>query len=90
MMEGQLRQADNVICREIDNEIVIIKDDGLTAHVLNKTAARIWEMCDGNLGPDEIADSLCERYDVSPEKASADVRDALAKMVEKGLLKLPK
>ena len=89
MMEGRLRRADNVICREIDNEIVAIKDDGLTVHVLNKTAARIWEMCDGNLGPDEMAAKLCERYDVSPERASADVRNALAKMTEKGLLRLP-
>ena len=88
-MEGRLRRADNVICREIDNEIVAIKDDGLTVHVLNKTAARIWEMCDGNLGPDEMAAKLCERYDVSPERASADVRNALAKMMEKGLLRLP-
>jgi len=88
-MEGRLRRADNVICREIDNEIVAIKDDGLTVHVLNKTAARIWEMCDVNLGPDEMAAKLCERYDVSPERASADVRSALAKMMEKGLLKVP-
>lgn len=88
MMEGRLRRADNVICQEIDGEIVVIKDDGLAVHVLNKTAARIWEMCDGNFGPDEIAAGLCERYDVSLEKASADTRNALAKMMEKGLLRI--
>jgi uncharacterized protein YaiI (UPF0178 family) len=88
-MEGRLRRADNVICREIDNEIVVITDNGLAVHVLNKTAARIWEMCSGDFGPDEIVAKLCERYDVSPEKARADVKNVLAKMMEKGLLKLP-
>ncbi len=87
MMEGRLRRADNVICREIDNEMVVIRDDGLTVHVLNQTAARIWEMCNGDLGPDEIAARLCERYDVSLERASNDVRNALARMMEKGILK---
>jgi hypothetical protein len=88
MTEGRLRRADNVISREIDNEIVVIKDNGLAVHVLNKTAARIWEMCDGELGPDEIAARLCERYDVSLETARDDTRKALSRMMEKGLLKL--
>ena len=44
-------------------------------------------MCNGDLGPDEIAANLCERYDVSPEKASIDVRNALDKMMELGMLK---
>ena len=88
MTEGCLRRADNVISREINNEIAVIKDDGLAVHVLNKTAARIWEMCDGETGPDEIATKLCERYDVSLERARDDVRNTLSRMMEKGLLKM--
>lgn len=87
MAEGQIGRAEDVIWREIDDDIVAIKDDGRTVHVLNKTAARIWEMCGSDLGPDEIAANLCERYDVSLEQASTDVRNVMAKMVEKGLLK---
>ena len=87
MTEGQTTRAEDVIWREIDDDIVVIKDDGVKVHVLNKTAARIWEMCNGDLGPDEIAANLCERYDVSFERASTDVRNVMAKMVEIGLLK---
>ena len=86
MKEGRIVRAEDIIWREIDDEIVIIRDDGLKVHVLNKTAARIWEMCNGDIGPDEIADTLCERYDVSLEQASTDVRNIMAKMVEKGIL----
>ena len=81
--------ADNVIWRKIEDEVVAIKDDGLSVHVLNKTAAHIWEMCDGNCKPDAIAASLCERFDVTFEEASADVRDIVEKFKEIGLLKLP-
>jgi hypothetical protein len=87
MTEGRITRVEDTIWREIDDEVVVIKEDGTAVHVLNKTAARIWEMCSGDLGPDEIAGKLCERYDVSLEKASTDVRNVMAKMVEIGLLK---
>jgi hypothetical protein len=86
MEERRMARAENSIWREIDGKIAVIKDDGMAIHVLNKTAACIWEMCDGNLGPDEITAKLCERYDVSYERASADVRKAIASLMEKGLL----
>jgi hypothetical protein len=86
MKEGRVVRADNSIWREIEGKIAIIKDDGMAIYVLNRTAARIWEMCDGNLGPDEMAAKLCERYDVSLERASADVSKTLTSLMEKGLL----
>jgi hypothetical protein len=86
MMKDRVKHAENFIRREIDGQVVFIKDDGLAIYVLNKTAARIWEMCDGNMLPDEIAAGLCDHYDVSFEQASADVYEALASLMEKGLL----
>lgn len=86
MKEARLVRADNSIWREIEGKIAIIKDDGMAIFVLNKTAARIWEMCDGNLGPDEMAAKLCERYDVSLERAGVDIRATLTSLMEKGLL----
>ncbi len=87
MTQGRMARAEDTIWREIEGEIVVIKDDSLSVHVLNKTAARIWEMCGGDIGPDEIAANLCERYDVSFKQASTDVRNVTAKMMEIGLLK---
>jgi hypothetical protein len=87
MTKGQVKYADNFIRREIDGQVAFIKDDGLAIYVLNKTAAQIWEMCDGNMLPEEIAAGLCARYDVSFEQASADVHEALASLTDKGLLK---
>jgi hypothetical protein len=87
MEEDQVARAEDVIWREIGNEIAVIRDDGLAVYVLNKTAARIWKMCDGSLSPEEIAAKLCEDFDVTIDRASVDVRNALTRMRAKGLLK---
>jgi len=86
MTVGRIVQAEDVIWRRIGDEIVVIKDDGLATHVLNKTAAFIWEMCDGKCGIDEITSRLCKRFDVSFEEASTDVREIIEKLIELGIM----
>ena len=85
-MVDRLAQAEDVIWRRIGEEVVVIKDDGLETHVLNKTAASIWEMCDGECDINEIATRLCEHFDVSLEEASADVREITDKLTHLGIM----
>jgi hypothetical protein len=86
--DDQITRAEDIIWRKIGDEIVVIKDDGLAVHVLNKTAAHIWEMCNGDYQPDQIADSLCEHFDVSLEEASTDVKDIIEQLRQMNILKL--
>ena len=86
MAVNRVAQAEDVIWRRIGDEIVVIKDDGLATHVLNKTAAFVWEMCEGSCGIDEIAAHLHERFDVSFEEAHADVREIIEKLLEIGIM----
>ena len=79
-------KTEDIIWRRIGDEIVVIKDDGLSTHVLNKTAAHIWEMCDADCGLDEIVASLCERFDVNQEVASADIKEVVEKLAQIGIL----
>jgi hypothetical protein len=88
MISNRIVKAEDVIWRRIGDDIVAIKDDGLATHVLNKTAAIIWEMCDGNCGIDEIAAKLCERYDVSLEEARADTRETIENLTRAGIIKI--
>lgn len=83
-------QAKDVIWRRIGDEIVVIKDDGLSSHVLNKTAAFIWDMCDGNYEIDEICARLCERFEVSYEEACTDVREIIRVLTKLGIVKYTK
>lgn len=86
MIANRVVQAKDIIWRRIGDDIVVLKDDGLSAHVLNKTAAVIWEMCEGEHGTDEIAMQLCERFDVSFEEALTDVRDIIEKLTQVGIM----
>ena len=49
-------QKEEVIWRRIGDTIVVIKEDGLSSHTLNKTASFIWELCDGNNGNIDLRD----------------------------------
>jgi hypothetical protein len=86
-MENQINWADDIIWRKVEDEIAVLKDDGCSLHILNETAAHIWEMCNGNYEPDEIAASLCEHFDVTVEEAKADVLETLGNMENLGILK---
>jgi hypothetical protein len=85
VIQNRIVQAEDIIWRRIGDDLVVIKEDGLATHVLNKTAAFIWEMCDGKRGMDEIAASLCEHYDVSPEEACADTIETIETLTKAGI-----
>jgi hypothetical protein len=87
MIADKMIKAEDIIWRRIGDDIVVIKDDGLSTHILNKTAAIIWEMCDGKRGIDEIVASLCERFDVSAEEARADTRETIENLTKAGIIK---
>ena len=85
-MESLIVRDEDVIWRRIDEKIVLIGKDGLVIHVLNKTAARIWELCDGTNNTDEISADLCELFDVLPEEANADVQETISSFRKMGLI----
>ncbi len=86
MITNRIAKAEDIIWRRIGDDIVVIKDDGQSTHVLNKTAALIWEMCDGNSGIDEIAAKLCERYEVSLDVARADTEEIIDTLTQSGII----
>jgi Coenzyme PQQ synthesis protein D (PqqD) len=86
-MVKHLTQSKDVIWRRIGDDIVIIREGELFSHVLNKTAAIIWEMCDGTSGVDEITARLCERFEVSYDEAHADVDTTVKTLTKANVLK---
>jgi len=87
MITERLTRAEDVIWRRVDDKIVVIKDAGLAIHVLNKTAAMIWEMYDGERSVDEIAQRLVERFDVPFDEACRDIEEIVEKLIKLGLMK---
>jgi hypothetical protein len=82
-----ISRVDSVIWRRVGDEIVVITDDAVATHVLNKTAAFIWELCDGTIGIDDITARLTERFDVSEEEAKVDIEEIIEKLTGLGIMK---
>jgi hypothetical protein len=82
----QVSRAENLVWRKIGDDIVVIKDDGRSTYILNKTSAFIWERCDGGTSIDEIASQLCDHFDVSLAEAKVDIRRIVAELSRAGIM----
>jgi PqqD family protein of HPr-rel-A system len=80
-----LRPAKSVAWQTIDEEGVVLDLDGGRSFGLNPAAALVFSLLESH-GEDEIAAELARRFEVSPEKARADVADFLSVLRERGLV----
>ncbi len=74
---GRPAQHENVFEQELDDETVLYDSRDDSTHILNLTAAMVWELCDGQNDVDEIAAEVANRFELSPEKVEPDVRRIL-------------
>ena len=83
------------VLREVCGENVIV-GEGLGAVnfgkllALNETAAWLWKaaMAMGDFSVEQLAERLCEEYDVTPEQAQQDVAAILQQWQEVGVVEL--
>jgi len=66
------RNSDVTLQRVGDEAILYDRLNG-RAHVINKSAARIWELCDGLATLDEIASAFGMFYDLPASAVQGDV-----------------
>jgi hypothetical protein len=84
--ENRFYKVSDIIWRRIGDEIVVLMDDGLSTHVLNKTAAYLWELCDGRKAQDMV-ENICNHFDVDKNQATQDIEDLLPKLTRIGILR---
>jgi PqqD family protein of HPr-rel-A system len=70
----------------LDDEIVIYTPADGQAFVLNPTAARIWELCDGTRTDAAMAREIAEAYGQDEARVLADVRELIAGLHAAGLV----
>lgn len=66
----------------IDGETVLLDQEGKETLGLNEEGRRIWELADGTRTIGRIVESIAGEYEVSIEKARADVLQFLAELLE--------
>lgn len=86
-----MRIKGNYILREIAGEILVVPVGGTSLEtngliVLNPAGRLIWEQLEREAAFDVIVDAVLERFEVSKEEASADIRAFLDVLHQNGLL----
>jgi PqqD family protein of HPr-rel-A system len=73
--------------REGDRTAVYNPDSGML-HLLNPPALAIWELCDGETKPAEMAAAISEVTGIESDVSAADVDNALSSLLAAGLIEM--
>ena len=86
MRDAYPMQSSRTAWRVYDGEAVILCSDDSTLNTLNAVGTLIWESADGKIPVRTIVATICEQFDVEPERAERDTLAFLAELRERGLL----
>jgi len=70
---------------EVPDGYIVYQGDRDNVCYLNKTAAIVFEFCDGKLSDDEIVARVAKMFDLNGT-AHAEIRDCMASLVKEGLI----
>jgi hypothetical protein len=80
--------TDEVVWRDVGDELVVLELSTSTYLTLNGTAKQIWEGLAGGATRGALVESLVDRYQISADQARADVDSFVAELSSRGLLAL--
>ena len=84
--KGPLRK-EGILSRKLGDEWMLYDPESGVVHIINATAESVWDLCDGLHGPDEIATSLRDTFEVpdgTPVRKEID--EIIEAFFDKGLL----
>lgn len=87
-METSTTPAQNseVTLQRVGNEAILHDRRNGRAHVVNESAARLWELCDGHTSLDDIVSAFATSYGLQPADLRDDVLYILSKFRQLGVL----
>jgi Coenzyme PQQ synthesis protein D (PqqD) len=84
--EARIVLRENVSLRRTGNDALLLDTSLDRVHVLNGTAADVWELCASEPTVEELAAALASEYGLELDRARSDVESILATFRELGLL----
>jgi Coenzyme PQQ synthesis protein D (PqqD) len=72
----------------IENETVLLDLSTGRYYTLNRLGSVVWEHCTADRTIGDIHAILCQRFDVTPERALEDLVALINDLVQEGLLKI--
>jgi hypothetical protein len=85
-MREHPRRQDGVQLEEVADGFLIHQPEKKRVHYLNRTAALVLEMCDGETGKTEMAAALKELFDLTDPPLS-EVEECLDSLRKQGLVR---
>jgi hypothetical protein len=79
-------KSDEVVWREVGDELVVLELATSTYLTLNGTAKYLWLTLSDGATLDELADSLVGRYRITDEQARTDATSFLEALTARGLI----
>jgi hypothetical protein len=79
------RRAD-VELRDEAPQIWLVDPATGAAHLVNSMGRAIWELCDGTITVEELADAISQVFDVPRERAADDVTAVVEQFDDAGLV----
>lgn len=87
MIEKRPYQKPGIEVKVIGSETLLCNTSGEEIHVLNATAAMIWQLCDGQHNPQEMERAIREEFSIATETdVLADIEHTLLIFRNKNLL----
>jgi len=80
--------ADGLIVKQIGTETIILTESGEQLHTLDETGTYVWFEIDGKKTLSQILDKLCDEYDVTRDRAQADLQEFIGALEEKEIVRL--
>jgi hypothetical protein len=84
-MSTGMTKAGNLEIHEVPDGYIVYQKDRDRVHYLNKTAALIFEFCDGVLQPQNVVEQIAKIYALDPS-GYAEIQAALDSLVQEGLV----
>jgi hypothetical protein len=88
-MEDRPKRKETLVTEEVNDDFLVADFRESTMHVLNPTAAAVFEMCDGQRSISEIAAILAEYFRMPAEAVGQDVLKIVGEFQKLGFLEEP-
>lgn len=75
-----------VAARMLGEEMVIMSGRDSTLFTLSPVGTAIWNAADGQTTLEQIAERVCEEFEVERDTAIADAREFVAQLAEHGIV----
>jgi hypothetical protein len=70
---GMLVRRPGVVLERMGPEAVLHDSDSGLVHVINRTAARVWELCNGSRNGEQVAVALAAEFGLQAADVADDV-----------------